>query len=84
MRHFKNTKSAKTILNGIIINYNYLWEHSTLGGIPPALKAGIDIHGLELYSWGDLIELAREYNKVNPNPSYTFFTDDMKRLNSAR
>lgn len=80
MRHFKNTKSAKTILNGIIINYNYLWEHSTLGGIPPALKAGIDIHGLELYSWGDLIELAMDYNKITPNPSYTFFTDDMKRL----
>jgi hypothetical protein len=54
--------------------------YSRLRHVPQALKADIDIHGLELYSWGDLIELALEHNKMNPNPSYTFFTDDMKRL----
>ena len=39
MRHFKNPKSAKTILNGIIINYNYLWEHSTLGGDTASIES---------------------------------------------
>ncbi len=83
MRHFKNTNSAKIVLHGIIINYNYLWEHSSIGDIPPAQKAGIDLKRLGIKNWGDLIELAikfkNEQPKRNPN-SFTFWLDEQKRF----
>ncbi len=69
MRYFKKPKSAFTILQGIIINYNYLWEHSSIGSVPPAQVAGIDIKKLGIKNWGDLIELALKYDKRVVNPS---------------
>ncbi len=83
MRHFKLTESAKIVLNGIIINYNYLWEHSSIGHIPPAQMAGIDLVRLGIKNWGDLIELAIEFKNEQPkrNPqSFTFWLDEQIRL----
>lgn len=59
MRHFKNVNSAFTILQGIIINYNFLWEHSFLGNITPAQASGIDVKGMGIDNWLSLIEQAR-------------------------
>lgn len=66
MRYFKDTKSAKVILQGIIINYNFLWEHSYLNYVPPAQKAGIDIQSLGIKNWGDLIDLAISCKNEKP------------------
>ena len=80
MRHFKNDKSAFTILQGIIINYNYLWEHSYLDNITPAQASGIDVKDIGITNWGGLINLAREHHKVRPNPDYTFYYDELERM----
>ena len=80
MRHFKNPKSAFTILQGVIINYNYLWEHSYLENITPAEASGIDVKDMGITNWLGIIELAKDYNKIRPNPSYTFYYDELKRL----
>lgn len=80
MRYFKSNESAYTILQGIIINYNYLWEHSYLDYISPAQEAGIDIKGMGIKNWGDLIELS-QYNNPHPNPNeYTWYLDERKRI----
>ena len=81
MRHFKKKESAFVILQGIIINYNYLWEHSYLKNRVPAEVAGIDIKGLEIKNWGNLIDLALKYQKIRPNPKeFTWYMDERKRV----
>lgn len=81
MRYLKNDDSAFTILQGIITHYNYFWEHSSIGGITPAEKAGIDIQGMDLKNWGDLIGLALLYQQGTPNPKeYTFWLDERERI----
>lgn len=83
MRHFKLPESANVILQGIIINYNYLWEHSTLGYNTPAQMAGIDLMKLRIKNWGDLIELAIKYENEQPkrNPNeFMFWLDERIRL----
>ena len=82
MRNFKRPDSAELILKGIIINYNWLWEHSGIGNIPPAQKAGIDIEGLGIKNWGDLIDLAYKFrSEKQKNPSdFTFWLSEQERL----
>lgn len=56
LRHFKRADTAKAILDGWIIAYNFLREHESLGGLTPAVKAGIDLPFED--GWGDLIRWA--------------------------
>jgi len=82
MRYFKNPASAFIIAQGIIVNYNFLWEHSGIGDIPPAQKAGINIGGLGIKNWGNLIELALK-EETNKNPSSqvgVWYFDELERL----
>lgn len=82
MRYFKNPTSAFIIARGIIINYNFLWEHSGIGDIPPAQKAGIDIEGLGINNWGDLIDIALK-NQMSQNPNSqvgVWYFDELERL----
>jgi len=58
MRDLQGLDSAKLILKGFIVHYNFLHEHSSIEGITPAVKANINI-GID--NWGDLIELALKY-----------------------
>lgn len=44
------------IPNGIVLHYNYLRPHTTLGGITPAEAAGIHLPFED--GWGDLIRWA--------------------------
>ncbi|MCS4538394.1 MAG: IS6 family transposase [Thaumarchaeota archaeon] len=53
MRGFKNEDSAKLILEGYAINYNYARPHLSLKGKTPAQEAGIEVKG-----WKTLIENA--------------------------
>ena len=53
MRGFKNEDSARIILDGYVVNYNYVRPHLTLKGQTPAEKAGVQIKG-----WKQLIENA--------------------------
>ncbi len=53
MRHFKRPLSASTILDGYCTHYNFLKEHSGIGGNTPAREAGI---GFEIQNWGDIIQ----------------------------
>ena len=64
MRGFKNEDSARIILEGYVVNYNYARPHLTLKGQTPAEKAGIQIKG-----WKQLIENALQSEakeKANP------------------
>jgi transposase-like protein len=45
MRGFKNQDSAKAILEGYVVNYNFARPHMTLKGKTPAQQAGIEIKG---------------------------------------
>jgi hypothetical protein len=38
------------------------------------------VQGLEIHNWLGLIENAKEYNKFKPNPGYTFYFDELKRI----
>ena len=83
MRYFKRPDSAFTVLQGIIINYNYLWEHSTLDNQVPAQVAGINVEGLGIKNWGDLINLSIQHRKEVKNPSeVVWYLDEMKRMKS--
>jgi transposase-like protein len=53
MRGFKTTKTAKNILDGYVVNYNYVREHQSIK-MTPAQKAGIQIEN----GWSELIEKA--------------------------
>jgi len=81
MRYFKRPDSAFTVLQGIIINYNYLWEHSTLKNKVPAQVAGINVEGLGIKNWGNLIDLAIQHSKEVKNPSeVVWYLDEMERM----
>ncbi|MDP2949516.1 MAG: IS6 family transposase [Chloroflexota bacterium] len=43
MRGLKTMDSALTILNGFVLNYNFLRPHMTLDGKPPAEAAGVEV-----------------------------------------
>lgn len=82
MRHFKREDTADTILKGIIINYNWLWEHSGIKKIAPIQKAGINVEKLNIKNWGDLIDLAYQYQsekRKNPTDS-TFWINEQNRM----
>lgn len=53
MRGFKTTKTAKNILDGYVVNYNYVREHQSIR-MTPAQRAGIQIEN----GWSELIEKA--------------------------
>lgn len=81
MRNFKTPKSAYTILQGIIINYNFLWNHSSLDYQPPFKVAGIDTNARGVNSWRDLIELAIKYRREVPNPEVDWFwSEEMRKI----
>jgi len=81
LRYFKKPESAFVICEGIITNYNFLWPHSSLGYVPPAVKAGIDLKGLGIVNWGDLIDLALQYHERNPpSRSYMWYLDELERV----
>ena len=65
MRGFKNEDSARIILEGYVVNYNYVRPHLTLKGQTPAEKAGVQVRG-----WKQLIENAiqteTKEQKANP------------------
>jgi len=82
MRHFKTSETAFTVLQGIIINYNFLWEHSAIGDITPAQKAGLDIEGLGINNWGDLIRLAESY-RTGTNVPWSGFIQRVQRAKRA-
>lgn len=56
MRGLKHVDTGKAILDGMVVNYNFLRPHSALKGKTPAQAAGLNLdlqHG-----WKDLIQLA--------------------------
>ena len=53
MRGFKNQDSAKAILEGYVVNYNFARPHLFLNGKTPAQRAGIEVKG-----WKQLVENA--------------------------
>ena len=53
MRGLKTNETAKNILDGYVVNYNYVREHQTIK-MTPAQKAGIEITN----GWSELIEKA--------------------------
>jgi transposase-like protein len=53
MRGLKTTKTAQTLLDGYVINYNYVREHQSIGKTP-AQAANITIEN----GWSELIEKA--------------------------
>ncbi len=63
MRGFKNQDSARAILNGYVVNYNFARPHMTLKGKTPAQKAGIEVKG-----WKSLIENAIQTEALETQP----------------
>jgi transposase-like protein len=61
MRGFKNEDSARIILEGYVVNYNYARPHLSLKGKTPAEEAGIGIKG-----WKQLIEGAYQAEVKEP------------------
>lgn len=55
VRAFKNPETAKKILDGWQIYYNYIRPHQTLNGLTPAEASGIQL-GLEGNKWLGLIQ----------------------------
>ncbi len=56
MRGFGSEKGAENVLDGFVIQYNFMRPHTTLRGKTPAQAAGMDLpieHG-----WGDFIQWA--------------------------
>ncbi len=64
MRGFKNEDSARIILEGYVVNYNYVRPHLTLKGRTPAEKAGVQVKG-----WKQLIENAIQTEATMPKAS---------------
>jgi transposase-like protein len=62
MRGLDHDESAKTMLEGNRIYYNYLRPHQALNGKTPAEKAGIDLQ-LEGNKWEELIKRAKRNAK---------------------
>ena len=63
MRGFKNQDSARAILNGYVVNYNFARPHMTLKGKTPAEQAGIQVKG-----WKALIEGAIQQEALELGP----------------
>lgn len=61
MRGFKNQDSARAILDGYVVNYNFARPHLSLKGKTPAEQAGIEIKG-----WKNLIEGAYRQEVLAP------------------
>jgi len=55
MRGLKSTKTAKILLDGYVVNYNYVRKHSSIKKTP-AQAAGLDITN----GWSELIDRATE------------------------
>jgi len=58
MRGLKNDKRATTLLNGVIINYNFCKKHQSIN-MTPAEAAGMNVKG-----WKQLIETAQAQKVV--------------------
>jgi transposase-like protein len=63
MRGMDTDESAKLLLEGQRIHYNYLRPHQALKGKTPAEKAGIDLK-LEGNKWKELIQRGKRTQKV--------------------
>ncbi|MDV3293741.1 MAG: integrase core domain-containing protein [Nitrososphaerales archaeon] len=61
MRGFKNQDSARAILGGYVVNYNFARPHMALKGKTPAEQAGIEVKG-----WKALIEGAIQQEILAP------------------
>jgi hypothetical protein len=61
MRGFKNEDSARAILKGYVLNYNFARPHIGLKGKTPAEQAGIAVKG-----WKALIENAIQQEVLAP------------------
>ena len=59
MRGFKNEDSARNVIEGYTINYNYARPHLSLKGKTPAEEAGIAVKG-----WNQLIENAIQTDTI--------------------
>jgi transposase-like protein len=64
MRGFKNEDSARIILDGYVVNYNYARPHLSLKGKTPAEQAGVTVRG-----WKQLIEKAIQTETTTPKAS---------------
>jgi len=61
MRGFKNEDSARIILEGYAVNYNFARPHLSLKGKTPAQQAGIEVKG-----WKALVENAIQKEALQP------------------
>ncbi len=61
MRGFKNEDSARIILEGYVVNYNFARPHMALKGKTPAEQAGIALKG-----WKALVENATRKEALQP------------------
>jgi len=66
MRGFKNQDSAKAILTGYVVNYNFARPHLSLKGKTPAQQAGIEVKG-----WRALVENAIQKEALQPQSQET-------------
>lgn len=55
VRGFKNMDTARLLMNGWLVHYNFFKEHSSLGNIPPAQKMG----NTPFKDWTGVIKQAR-------------------------
>mgnify|MGYP001589054940 CR=1 FL=1 len=63
MRHMKRHEAASIVLDGFVVDYNFLKEHSHLDNTPPARVAGL---GAGIRNWGDLIDRAMAHAQGAP------------------
>ena len=66
MRGFKNQDSARAILEGYVVNYNFARPHLSLNGKTPAQQAGIEVKG-----WKQLVENAIQKEALQPQSQET-------------
>ncbi len=62
MRSLKHNETAKNILDGYVVNYNYVRERQ-INGMRPAQKAGIPVTN----GWSELIEKATRERALLPD-----------------
>ena len=66
VRHFRNMETAKLLTDGWLVYYNFFKEHSALGNVPPAQKAG----KVPFKDWAGVLEQTNR-DMIGPTPKPT-------------
>jgi len=65
LKFTRGLENGEELLKGWFVHYNFVRPHQSLNNMTPAEAAGIDLNLDD--GWGDLIELATEYQVNNKN-----------------